>query len=143
MAVYGLLWRDGQLLLLRRKGSGYRDGQLSLPAGHLDGGESIVNGLRREVREELGVEITTQSLKCVMHRERETPNDAEYIDFFFHVDTWRGEPTIQEPDKCAELLWVDPRNLPDDIVSYVRAAIIGSERLLEHGEASEKAQRWA
>jgi 8-oxo-dGTP diphosphatase len=133
VAVYGLLWRDGKLLLLRRKGSGYRDGQLSLPAGHLDGGESTVDGLRRELREELGIEATTQSLKCVMHRAREAADDAEYVDFFFHVDTWRGEPAIQEPDKCAELVWADPYDLPRDVVDYIRAAVIGSERLMEHG----------
>jgi 8-oxo-dGTP diphosphatase len=132
VAVYGLLWRDGKLLLLRRRGSGYRDGQLSLPAGHLDGGESTVDGLRRELREELGIEATTQSLKCVMHRARETADDAEYVDFFFHVDTWRGEPAIQEPDKCAELVWADPYDLPRDVVDYIRAAVIGSERLMEH-----------
>jgi 8-oxo-dGTP pyrophosphatase MutT (NUDIX family) len=36
-AVYGLLYGDGRLLLMRRAGSGYLDGRLALPAGHLDG----------------------------------------------------------------------------------------------------------
>jgi 8-oxo-dGTP diphosphatase len=133
VAVYGLLHQDGKLLLLRRKGSGYRDGQLSLPAGHLDGGETVVDGLRRELREELGVEVTAQSLKCVMHRDRETPEDDEYIDFFFDVVAWRGEPTIQEPDKCAELVWVNPQDLPPDVVDYVRAAVTAQEPLLLSG----------
>jgi len=33
VAVYALLRRDGQVLLLRRSGSGSHDGELSLPAG--------------------------------------------------------------------------------------------------------------
>jgi 8-oxo-dGTP pyrophosphatase MutT (NUDIX family) len=130
VAVYGLLHRDGKLLLLRRKGSGYRDGQLSLPAGHLDGGESVVDGLRRELREELGIEVTAQSFKCVMHREREKPGDDEYVDFFFHVDTWSGTPAIQEPDKCSELVWADPDELPADVVDYIRAAVTTKEPLV-------------
>jgi 8-oxo-dGTP pyrophosphatase MutT (NUDIX family) len=32
-AVYGVLIEADRVLLLRRTGSGYRDGQLSLPAG--------------------------------------------------------------------------------------------------------------
>ena len=39
--VYAVLERDERVLLMRRAGSGYRDGRLSLPAGHLDQGEDV------------------------------------------------------------------------------------------------------
>jgi hypothetical protein len=51
-AVYGVLVDGDRMLLMRRAGSGYRDEELSLPAGHLDGAEDALTGLLRELREE-------------------------------------------------------------------------------------------
>ena len=100
-AVYGILRHDKQILFLRRAGTGYRDGELSLPAGHLDGGEDTVTGLVRELREELGVEADPRScqLALLMHAAPEHPADREYFHLFFSVDRWAGEPFIAEPDK--------------------------------------------
>jgi 8-oxo-dGTP diphosphatase len=123
VAVYALLIDGGSLLLLRRKGSGYRDGELSLPAGHLDGEESALDGMRRELREEIGVTAGELRLGTVMHRRRERADDAEYLDLFFIVATHEGVPRIGEPHKCAELVWAPMDRLPDDVVGYVRAAI--------------------
>ncbi len=51
--VYVLLRRpDGMILLLERSGTGYADGQLCPPSGHLEAGESVVQGAIREAREE-------------------------------------------------------------------------------------------
>ncbi|MBB4691912.1 ADP-ribose pyrophosphatase YjhB (NUDIX family) [Actinoplanes abujensis] len=138
MAVYGML-RDGRrLLLMRRAGTGYRDGLLSLPAGHLDGGEDAVSGLVRELREELGIEADPHAcdLALLMHSAAEDADDAEYLNLFFVVGRWTGEPRIAEPDKCSELRWVDDRELPADVVDEVRealAAIGRGERLALHG----------
>lgn len=133
VAVYGLLRREGRVLLLRRKGSGYRDGQLSLPAGHLEGEEDAVAGLRREVREELGVEVLDCRLALVMHRRRETSADDEYVDLFFDVTRWAGEPVIGEPEKCSELVWASPGELPDDVVDYIAVALKAGGGLVVHG----------
>jgi 8-oxo-dGTP diphosphatase len=45
------------ILLLERSGTGYADGQLCPPSGHLEAGESVVQGAIREAREETGVLI--------------------------------------------------------------------------------------
>jgi 8-oxo-dGTP diphosphatase len=120
-AVYAVFEDRGRVLLMRRDGSGYRDGELSLPAGHLDGGEDAITGLRRELREELGVEVEPGAcrLALMLHRAAESPDDCEYIDFIFTVAEWRGTPIIGEPAKCSELIWVDPSRLPDDVVDYI------------------------
>jgi 8-oxo-dGTP pyrophosphatase MutT (NUDIX family) len=106
--------RDGSVLLMRRAGSGYRDGQLSLPAGHLDGDEDAIAGMLRELREELGIEAARDDcqLMTVLHRRRETPADNEYVDLIFKIATWRGEPSIMEQEKCGELVWVNPEQVP-------------------------------
>jgi len=93
-AVYGVLIEDDRVLLLRRAGSGYRDGQLSLPAGHLDGGEDAVGGLVRELREEVAIEADPLScrLAVVLHRAAEWAGDDEYLDLVLTVGTWTGTP---------------------------------------------------
>jgi len=137
-AVYGLLRDQGRLLLLRRAGSGFRDGQLCLPAGHLDGGEDAVSGLRRELREEIGVETSAADcrLVLVLHSAPEHAADREYLNLFFAVDHWTGQPTIGEPDKCSELLWAQESALPDDVVDFIReglAAVARGEGFLARG----------
>jgi 8-oxo-dGTP diphosphatase len=129
-AVYGIL-RDGErILLLRRAGTGYRDGQLGLPAGHLDGGEDAVTALVRELREELGIEADPRScrLALLMHSAREHVKDREYFHLFFWVDSWAGEPFVAEPGKCNELCWSDASALPSDLIDYVRDALVAITR---------------
>ena len=125
VAVYGILTEGGRVLLMRRAGSGYRDGQLGLPSGHLDGDEDALQGLRRELREELAVTVVPGrcELGSVSHRRREQPGDDEFIDLFFTVAGWAGVPVIAEPAKCTELVWADPLRLPADTIGYVAAAL--------------------
>ncbi|MFT4163905.1 MAG: NUDIX domain-containing protein [Microlunatus sp.] len=134
VAVYGVL-RDGdRVLLMRRAGSGHHDGELSLPAGHVDGGEDVRSALVRELAEELGIEVDPEAcrLSAVAHRAPGSPTDHEYIDLFFTLDRWAGTPSIGEPDKCSELLWAGIDDLPSDTIDYVRRAILacGTEETL-------------
>lgn len=124
-AVYGILLDGDQVLLMRRAGSGYHDGELSLPAGHLDGGEDALSALLRELNEELVITVDRDTCEMVvlMHRPPESPGDHEYLDLFFTVDRWAGTPSIGEPDKCSELVWADRSSLPGDLVEYVRVAL--------------------
>jgi 8-oxo-dGTP diphosphatase len=138
-AVYGVLRDANRVLLLRRAGSGYHDGELSLPAGHLDGGEDALAGLVRELREELAITVDRDAcrLALVMHRPPETPGDHEYLDMFFTVSHWIGVPTIGEPDKCGGLVWADSAAVPADTIGYIRAALdavaAGTPPLLPYG----------
>ncbi|HYP45391.1 MAG TPA: NUDIX domain-containing protein [Propionibacteriaceae bacterium] len=126
VAVYALLRRDdGHLLLLRRAGSGFHDGELSLPAGHVDEGEDALSAVIREVAEELRVRIqpTDCALALTGHSAPERPGDDAYVDLFFTVQRWSGEPVIGEPETCSELVWVPEHDLPGDVVPYVADAV--------------------
>jgi 8-oxo-dGTP diphosphatase len=127
--LYVLLRRpDGMILLLERSGTGYADGQLCPPSGHLEEGESVVQGVIREAREETGVLIEPADLvfsHVVHHRN---PVGQPRIGFFFATTRWHGEPANLEPHKCAGLYWADPARLPANTVPYTAAALAAISR---------------
>ena len=121
VAVHLLLVEDDRVLMLRRYNTGYEDGNYSVVAGHIDGGEDLKAAMVREVREEAGIEISQSDLEVVgvIHFK----GDAEYIHFFLKASEWSGEVTNMEPDKCDELRWFGISDLPDNTIPYVRLGI--------------------
>ncbi len=119
--VHLFFFRGDEILLLRRFNTGYRDGEYSVPAGHLDGGETVMAAAAREAGEEVGVQIDLAELafSSVMHRNE----GEERIDFFVHVRAWEGELFNVETDKCDELRWTCVDGLPQNIIPYVQRAI--------------------
>ena len=71
VAVYLLLLREGQVLLLRRHNTGYEDGKYSVIAGHVDPGERITQALIREAAEEAGIQLDAEEVHfvCVIQRQ--------------------------------------------------------------------------
>jgi 8-oxo-dGTP pyrophosphatase MutT (NUDIX family) len=122
VAVHLFLTRDDHILLLRRFNTGYEDGNYSVIAGHVDGGETVLEATRREAREEAGIDLdpTTTRVVQVMHR---LSDDSERIDYFLVADRWTGDITNCEPEKCDELRWVPVASLPPNTVPYVAFAI--------------------
>jgi len=121
VTVQLFFFRENEILLLRRFNTGFRDGEYTVPAGHIDGGETIMEAAVREGREETGVDIAVDDLvfSTVMHRIE----DDERVDFFFQVRMWMGDPFNAEPDKCDDLRWFDLDRLPVNTVPYVRQAL--------------------
>lgn len=121
VTVHLLFFRGNQILLLRRFNTGYADGQYSIPAGHLDGGETVIAAAAREALEEIGVRIEAQDIQfsSVMHRR----DGDERVDFFVTIRRWDGEPANAEPEKCDELLWVNRNDLPSNTIPYIRQAL--------------------
>lgn len=120
-AVHLFFIREDQILLLRRYNTGYEDGNYSVVAGHLDGGEEVWQAAAREAFEEAGVVIRQEDVQTVgvMHRL----STDERVDFFVHVKKWEGELVNREPDKCDELTWFLLDQLPANTIPYVARAI--------------------
>jgi 8-oxo-dGTP diphosphatase len=111
---------DRTLFGLRRN-TGLMDGTYHLPAGHLEAGESVVEAVIREAKEELGVTIDPEHVEFahVMH----SPLTGGRASFFFCVRQWKGIPANREPHKCSELRWFRLDELPDAMISYCRVAL--------------------
>jgi 8-oxo-dGTP diphosphatase len=109
------------------------DGYYSLPAGHLDGGESLVEGMIREAKEEINITIEPKDLKLV-HVSNNLVSDPERIDFFFLCTSWTGDLKINEPDKCDDIKWVSIDNIPENTTKTVKTALIGAENNTNYSE---------
>jgi ADP-ribose pyrophosphatase YjhB (NUDIX family) len=112
---------EDSILLSRRYNTGWQDGRYSVPAGHLEAGESLLAAAIREAEEETGAHLTPADLEVVhvMHRK----SDDERIDFFLLVKSWSGEISNREPQRCDELGWFPLTALPDEVIPYIRQAL--------------------
>lgn len=124
----------GEWLLSQRANTGYKDGEYSLVAGHLEAGESIAACAVRESLEEAGVTVVESALELrhVMRRDA----DQCRISFFFLCRRWSGNPQNMEPDKCGGLSWHMPSSIPPLTVDYVGAALAAVRSGLLVGEFS-------
>ena len=130
--VHVILRRGGRILLLRRAGDTYASGQLCLPSGHMEEGESILAAAARETLEETGITLNPETLRHVLSIHQRNPGTRHArIGFAFTPRTWDGEPVNAEPHKHSELVWADPAALPPDTVGYAAAVIAA----VEHGTA--------
>ena len=122
IAAYLVLSKNGKVLLLKRANTGYEDGNYSLIAGHLDGGETAKQCIMHEAEEEASIKLKPANLKVVhvMHRYRP---DREYIDIYLKANLWEGDVTNMEPDKCDELKWFPLEKLPKNIIPEVKLAL--------------------
>jgi len=85
--------KDGMTLLAKRKGS-HSEGMWGSMGGHVEFGETPIETVKREAREELGIEIGNIKFVTCANLIRE---GKHYIDISFTAEIISGEPTIMEP----------------------------------------------
>lgn len=123
-ASYLVLRKDTKILFARRCNTGFQDGNYQVPAGHIDAGELPSEALIREVKEEIGIIIDPQSVKFAHTSFRPMMDDTgDRVDYFFLVDSWKGEVKNCEPTKCDDLLWATIEEMPKNTTPHVRIAL--------------------
>lgn len=139
-AVYLILRRGDQVLLLRRANTGYQDGKYSLIAGHLDGDELATDGMAREAKEEAGITINPKKLKLVhiAHRLSRNQVGQERLDLFFETSDWQGEITNAEPNKCDDLSWYSLDRLPSGMLPFVSLVLADISQGINYSEYVEE-----
>lgn len=123
LASYLVLIKDGRVLLARRANTGYYDGHYSIPAGHVESGESFNRALIREVGEEIGIRLLLNDLVVshVMHRKAE--DGSERVEVFYNVSRWEGNIENMETEKCDDLSWFPLTTLPENTIPYVKHVV--------------------
>ena len=112
LGVGALIFEDGRILMAQR-GKPPLMGQWSLPGGLVETGESLAEAVRREVREETGLEIEPLGVLEIFERiMRNVEGAAEYhyvlIDYICRV---AGGSLAAGDDVCG-VEWVRRRDLP-------------------------------
>jgi ADP-ribose pyrophosphatase YjhB (NUDIX family) len=124
-ASYLILKKENLILLMRRFNTGYQDGNYSLPAGHVEKGESFTQCIIREGLEEIGINLKLEDLQVVhiINCDSKTKYNNERISIFFVAKNWNGKIKNMEPEKCDDLSWFDLGNLPENIAPEVSQAL--------------------
>jgi ADP-ribose pyrophosphatase YjhB (NUDIX family) len=113
--VMFMLEEDGKILLHLRKNTGFADNLWSLPGGHVEANEHILQAVTREAHEELGIEIdeSDMTLLALHHVRRNDGNDG--LSLCFKVTDWKGEPRNMEEKFSGGIKWFSPDDLPENI----------------------------
>ena len=102
-----LIFRDGKLLITRRHARSHLGGLWEFPGGKREAGETFERCLVREIREELGVEISVGELfEEISHAY---PEKSVLLKFFI-CQLIHREP---QPLDCAAIRWVNKAELDD------------------------------
>ncbi|WP_346876754.1 MULTISPECIES: NUDIX hydrolase [unclassified Clostridium] len=128
-----------QILLHRRKNTGYQDGKWDIAAsGHVDEGETAKMAVVRECAEELGIDVKIKDLSFVHLSHRVSNNGGRtYYDIYFVVNKYHGIPKVIEPDKCSELRWFKIDDLPNEIIDIRKIVLDNYKNDIQYSEVIE------
>ena len=93
--------KNNQILIAQRASKKHQGGKWEFPGGKVEQGESASQALKRELNEELGIQISTlKALTKIYHHYTDL---SVFLDVY-EVNAWRGEAYGKEGQP---IFWVD------------------------------------
>lgn len=92
-----------------------------LLGGKIDAGEATRMAIKREIAEEIGVEIELLGFLCAV--DQIGPDGAHWVSIVERARIVSGIPGIREPAKLADLGWFDDTALPAPLTQAARTAL--------------------
>jgi 8-oxo-dGTP diphosphatase len=110
MLVVAAILRRGATILICQRGAGRFAGKWEFPGGKCEPGESEPEALRRELREELGIESEVGRLLARARHRYEEAGEVEIA--FYEIAAFAGEPRdAATPPLFAAMEWAHPARL--------------------------------
>ncbi|MCR9105877.1 MAG: 8-oxo-dGTP diphosphatase MutT [Gammaproteobacteria bacterium] len=129
VAVGVIVDRQGAVLLSLRSADAHQGGLWEFPGGKVESGESVEDALRRELREELGIEVIRSSALLDVHHD--------YGDKQVHLDVhvvWEFSGQAQGLED-QPLAWVAPQALAGHAFPAANVPIVDAVQQLLNGSA--------
>lgn len=96
LGAYALIIKDEKIVLIKKCGGPY-DGKLDLPGGTIEFGETPEETLKRELLEEIGVEVTeyelfdANSVTFEWKRKEDEIINHQHLGIFYNVTNYNNE----------------------------------------------------
>ena len=123
VGVGAVIIKDGKILLVKRGNEPNRD-MWSIPGGIVKVGEGLIEALKREVEEEVGLKIDVGDVACVSEEIIEENGKIRFhyviIDFFAEVVGGELKPNSDALDAK----WVDLNDIDSlEVVDFVKKLV--------------------
>ncbi|OWJ68001.1 NUDIX domain-containing protein [Inquilinus limosus] len=112
---------EGRLLLVQRRREP-EAGHWGLPGGKVDFGETVEAAVRREIEEELGVELRLDGLLCLVD-QIDRAAGSHWVAPVYLAAIAAGEPVNREPAALAAIGWFATDALPQPLTLATRVAL--------------------
>ena len=106
LVVAGVVLREGPIMVCQRPGGVHNALKWEFPGGKLEPGESPEEALRRELMEELSIEVRVGRVADAVYCRYP---DRDVLLLFYMCEILRGEPV---PVDCNAVEWAAPDQLP-------------------------------
>jgi mutator protein MutT len=103
----------GKFLVEKRREDDDADpGFIEVPGGHVDKGETLVEALKREMKEEIGTNI--EEAKLVQRSLYTATNGERQRIHYFHVEKWSGRIVSREAERVYWESKISNLSIPPD-----------------------------
>lgn len=113
VVVKAAITHDGRVLVGQKEAIDDHPiaGEWHVLGGHLDAGEAVVAAVRREVREETGLEVTVEELVDATTFTWGDGDARDSLQLLYHCTASTDDAVAR--DDLQAVAWVDPADLPD------------------------------
>ena len=126
--VVGALVREGRVLLVHRSPNKHAYPDIwDLPGGLIEAGESELGALTRELHEELGVQIATDTASRLCRLTIGPAGEPALMSAWL-VRDWQGTPANVAPEEHDDIGWFGLEELPPSAHVPVRTALVEAIR---------------
>ncbi len=124
VGVGGVVISEGRTLLIRRGGPPL-EGQWSIPGGMLEVGETLLEGVRRELLEETAIEVRVGELIEVFERinlDRDGKTRYHFVVLDYLCEAVRGE--ARAGSDVTDVVWAAPSELAKYLLTETATRVI-------------------
>ncbi len=130
--VAAFIINDKEQVLLQKRSANKRfnPNKWALCAGHVDAHESLENAILREIKEEVGLDISIDDLHQLGEREFTIRDSNSHITYFYYIRSNLNEKDfIIQKEELSEVKWFDIDEVIDMIKKNDSSIVFDEKRL--------------